>query len=550
MATLSREDVDSLAFGNAPTRAAINIFYTHLLSKLLHTEHADHVLEECFIFPYNFFASNGTSIGVAYAPGVGPTAAPPSYLLFPTGGSIMLVCIPGKVFLHMDSERGVIIESKSCCLRGTNGLLLSTRIKRYLKYQYNNCIDIDDWPLKNIKVPLLRQPETASLFSCTVALYLLSNLPPLLTAEAADVLRCYRNTEVDLFHMTPYQYPGFMTRQWFSPETAEALRLELIDVVRQMVPNEGAVHIITYKKTAYPSFPLPLSRIGRQTTKRKQRLSKMSATQRHVTRWADLGAALGVRGSKMVVLERLQVLRQSLTSYANAATCIGYDEPAEAAPQVQKPPPPQVQQQPPPPQVEHQPPPTQVQQPPPAQLQQPPPAQVQQQPPPPQVQQQPPPAQVQQVQQPPPTQVQQVQQPPPTQVQQPPPAQVQHGPPAAPDPASRRVYNTWMSNGRGGCIKQLTPSDLLKLRLKAKARIVDLSDTRIQIMYQDSEASITWNIGLWRPKDAQNFVSFQAGWPALVSQLQLQAGQVVEFQPHGQVEVDGSFIPMILLSIK
>lgn len=464
MISLTRVDVESLAFGKAPTRAIVDMFYAHVLPGMLHTEHASHALEKCFIFPYNFFAVNN---GLAYAPDVGPSLAPPSYLIFPTGGSVMLVCIPGKVFFHMDSERGVIVggDTNACCLRGTHGLTLSTCIKRYIKYQYNHCIDVDDWPLKHVKVPLVRDPETASLFSCTIVLYLLSNLPPVLTTHAADVFHCYRNTEIDLFHTTPFQYPGFMTRQWFSPETSEALRYELLAAATNMTLSDECLHLVrtidTENKTTYRAFHLPSHRVGRQATKRKRRLYKMSATQKHVTRWAELGIALGVQGSKRVVSEQLSILRQRLSSYGTRNDTHQQTRHVDTAS-----------------------------------------------------------------------------------------AENEQQVPIRSD-LNHRVYNRWMSNGKGGCIKKLTSSDLLKLRIKgdAAAEMVADTDRQVQVAHVDAnEHTTSWNVGIWRPSHDKHLVSLQAGWPTVVSCLRLQRGQVLEFQPCGRVDFEGSSIPRIMIS--
>lgn len=63
---------------------------------------------------------------------------------------------------------------------------------------------------------------------CTNVLYLLSGLPPALTADAVDLLDKYRQQEVDLFDRTEHFYPSFLTRQWYPPRVALAMRRELI----------------------------------------------------------------------------------------------------------------------------------------------------------------------------------------------------------------------------------------------------------------------------------------------------------------------------------
>lgn len=151
-------------------------------------------------------------------------------------------------------------------------------------------------PHAPLQVPLQRHAGDSALFMCTNALYLLAGLPGQLTPMAADVVSRFRDTDIDLFEGSKSCYPGgrsmqglrttwvgalfrsarrlsqcesrllrclllapskvpsaapaagFLTREWYSPQAAEALRKELAAALRreleQVGPLPGAWHAV------------------------------------------------------------------------------------------------------------------------------------------------------------------------------------------------------------------------------------------------------------------------------------------------------------------
>lgn len=89
---------------------------------------------------------------------------------------------------------------------------LAQPVRRFLQQLGGQYTGAQDWPLKCVKVPLQRSPYDGALFVCTSILYLLAGLPPLLTAQAADVAAAYRRTQIDIFHGTDCCYPGGRAR--------------------------------------------------------------------------------------------------------------------------------------------------------------------------------------------------------------------------------------------------------------------------------------------------------------------------------------------------
>ena len=63
------------------------------------------------------------------------------------------------------------------------------------------------------------------------------------------------------------------------------------------------------------------------------------------------------------------------------------------------------------------------------------------------------------------------------------------------------------------------------------------------------EPGAAWEVGLWRPmSSAERLVSLQAGWPHVVSALELAAGDAVELQPDGRDAGTGT--PRLLLNVQ
>lgn len=85
-------------------------------------------------------------------------------------------------------------------------------VRRFLERLGGQYAGAQGWPLRCLAVPLQRAPRDGALFMCTSLLYLLAGLPPVLTAQAADVAAAYRSTQIDLFQGTGCCHPGGRVR--------------------------------------------------------------------------------------------------------------------------------------------------------------------------------------------------------------------------------------------------------------------------------------------------------------------------------------------------
>jgi hypothetical protein len=119
----------------------------------------------------------------------------------------------------------------------------------------------------------------------------------------------------------------------------------------------------------------------------------------------------------------------------------------------------------------------------------------------------------------------------------------------------------------GSWSKTLSASDLLKLRLdgRAPSNVVDGDNLAKLLLYADTAGTdpatnavkkpgdVGWVVGLWRAKDVadQHKFSLQTGWPAVVADLKLGSGDVVELQPDGRdTRPDGSTRPRLRLRVQ
>lgn len=155
---LTSADFDSMAPGRPLTRAAVqSLFFGHLLRrKLAEGGGSLAVLDRCQVMSINATAGLQTAA----------TNKPlPDYLLFPLMkgwlASLLLVSTRGRLLLHIDPQRGAVVESQhnAACLLGWrqtaedgSRLTLEDSVQPVRSFlQRSGCDSAADWPLRHAK---------------------------------------------------------------------------------------------------------------------------------------------------------------------------------------------------------------------------------------------------------------------------------------------------------------------------------------------------------------------------------------------------------------